>query len=358
MSLDADFAGPAHREPGKAKAWAAGRVAPKQGGFQVFADLDEATYEALKESIRRRGVLVPIAVDQHGRILDGHNRVRAAAEVGVDCPQVTVHVVNHQDGRDVALLLNTVRRHLDVEQRRQVVADLRTAGHSLRAIAGAVGVSKSQVAKDVEAEELSTGGQLAPERSTGLDGKTRPSTRPAPHESPAPPPPPPPPVVAAEPDPVGPEGLAEDEDRCCTCGEVKPDVTGGWCSACWEETGRRDAMKAFQADDAEPAPAPLPPAAPPRPALTAEEVKAAEDLQQWRLDTAAMCRGLAEIGVGLEVEGHAERLAAHWDADEANRTLNRVMRWVATPDGMRRVAGMIVDFADLWESTTSQEATG
>lgn len=36
------------------------------------------------------------------------------------------------------------------EQRREIVAELRGQGHSLRAIAGAVGASKSQVANDLK----------------------------------------------------------------------------------------------------------------------------------------------------------------------------------------------------------------
>lgn len=151
----------------------------KTGGFQMLDDLDAAAYSALKESIAIRGVLVPVMVDQHARILDGHHRAKAAAELGVECPTHVVEVVNAADARDVALLVNAVRRHLDVAQRRQIVADLRSSGHSLRAIAAATGVTKSQIAKDVE--QLSTGGQLTePDRIIGQDGKSRPATRPAP----------------------------------------------------------------------------------------------------------------------------------------------------------------------------------
>lgn len=54
--------------------------------------------------------------------------------------------------------------------RRDVVADLRQDGHSLRAIAGAVGVSKSQVAKDLSNCPLVD--SSVPDRITGLDGKS------------------------------------------------------------------------------------------------------------------------------------------------------------------------------------------
>lgn len=68
-------------------------------------------------------------------------------------------VVAALDPRGIAGTLNLDRRHLTAEQRREVVGSLREEGHSLRAIAGALGVSKSQVEKDVK--KVSTGGHLS-----------------------------------------------------------------------------------------------------------------------------------------------------------------------------------------------------
>jgi len=64
---------------------------------------------------------------------------------------------------------------LPADDRRAVVADLRGAGMSTRAIASAVGVSKSTVAEDVR---LSDSGQ-SPDTVTSLDGRQRPATQPA-----------------------------------------------------------------------------------------------------------------------------------------------------------------------------------
>lgn len=220
----------------------------EHGGFQVFSDLDEATYSALKESIAVRGVLVPIAVDQDRKIIDGHNRARAARELGVECPEVVVEIEDHQDGVDVARLLNTVRRHLDAEQRRSVVAELRAAGHSLRAIAGVVGVDPKTVRNDLD---KSGGEGSPPERTTGADGKTYPATKPKPtysrcvacggskradarmtcegcraKERAA--------AAAAAAD-------APDGEICKGgCGRVDPDgMAGGWCPDCWEKQGTK-----------------------------------------------------------------------------------------------------------------------
>lgn len=141
--------------------------------FQLFPVLDSATESALRESISRFGVLVPVAKDQHGRVLDGHQRSRIATELGVDF-RVDIHVcVDDDEAREIAHTLNADRRQMSVEQRRQVVAALRERGHSLRAIAGAVGVSQQQVSND-----LATVNDLTvPDRIVGKDGKSRPARR-------------------------------------------------------------------------------------------------------------------------------------------------------------------------------------
>src|SRR5690606_29372955 len=79
--------------------------------------------------------------------------------------------------------LNTDRRHLDPEKRRQIVADLRAQGHSLRAIGGALGVDKRTVQRDLE----SIGADAPiPDRVRTLHGRTYPATRPAPQPEPEP----------------------------------------------------------------------------------------------------------------------------------------------------------------------------
>lgn len=153
--------------------------------FQLFDALDPATEAALRASIKRWGVIVPVVVDQHGQVIDGHHRKRIADELGVPCPEQIREVENDEEARQLAVTLNTDRRHLAPEHRRPIVADLRAQGHSLRAIAGALGISKSQVANDLEA--LSTSGQSPqPERVRTSDGRTYPATRPAPKPEPEP----------------------------------------------------------------------------------------------------------------------------------------------------------------------------
>lgn len=118
--------------------------------IQPFKQLDADTEEALRASIKRFGVVVPIVLDGKGRIIDGHHRARIARELNVPCPQVKRAVTNDDDANALAYSLNADRRQMTVEQRREIVTDLHAQGYSLRAIAGVVGVSHVQVRTDVE----------------------------------------------------------------------------------------------------------------------------------------------------------------------------------------------------------------
>ena len=144
------------------------------GPFQLFPDLPPAVESALRSSIEKHGVLVPVFIDQNGRIIDGHHRARIAGEIGVEFETITVTVGSNGHARELAETLNMDRRHLDVETRRQVVADLRSEGHSTRAIAKAVGTSHETVRQDIRS---SGGKDLTPETVVGTDGKRYPATR-------------------------------------------------------------------------------------------------------------------------------------------------------------------------------------
>jgi ParB-like chromosome segregation protein Spo0J/SAM-dependent methyltransferase len=153
--------------------------------IQPFPPLDDATEAALRASIERWGVLVPVIVDQDGRLLDGHHRRRIADELGIEYPRRTVGVADNDEALEVAETLNLDRRHvIDVAQRREIVAELRRQGHSLRAIGGAVGVDDKTVRNDL----ARTGAEgSAPDEIRGRDGKTYPSApKPQPESLPYP----------------------------------------------------------------------------------------------------------------------------------------------------------------------------
>lgn len=118
--------------------------------IQPFAQLDDDTEAALRASIKRFGVVVPIVVDQNGRIIDGHHRSRIARELNLPCPQNSRKVRDDDDANALAYTLNSDRRQMTTEQRRNVVAELHAQGFSLRSIAEVVKVSHVTVRDDIE----------------------------------------------------------------------------------------------------------------------------------------------------------------------------------------------------------------
>ena len=74
--------------------------------LQLFDALPAHIEDALRASIRRFGVLSPVTRDQHGRILDGHHRVRIAAEEGIGiADDVIIHVKDDDEAREIARTL-------------------------------------------------------------------------------------------------------------------------------------------------------------------------------------------------------------------------------------------------------------
>jgi hypothetical protein len=141
--------------------------------YQLFPTLEPATEAALRASIKRWGVIVPVVKDQHGNILDGYHRARIAEALGITYPSIQYTVADDIHGFEIAHTLNVDRRHLDADQRAEMARMLRSEGHSLRAIAGALGVTAGTVVNDLATVQDYT----VPDRIVGLDGKSRPSTR-------------------------------------------------------------------------------------------------------------------------------------------------------------------------------------
>lgn len=78
--------------------------------------LPEAQYEALKADIAERGVMVPVEVDADtGEVLDGANRQRICAELGVDAPVVMRSFESDAERVAHALKMNLLRRQLSDE---------------------------------------------------------------------------------------------------------------------------------------------------------------------------------------------------------------------------------------------------
>jgi ParB-like chromosome segregation protein Spo0J len=139
--------------------------------FQVLPDLDPPTEAALRASIERFGVLVPVLVDQHGRIIDGHHRARLASELGVMFEPMVIDVDDDDHARQLAAELNLTRRHMTGDELAAQVEHLRSLGHSWRAIGGALGVSHEHARSLADPPVNALTGD---DRVTGRDGKSYP----------------------------------------------------------------------------------------------------------------------------------------------------------------------------------------
>lgn len=79
--------------------------------------MPEKEYEALDESIRENGLLVPIVVTQDHVIVDGHHRWRACKELGIEPRYVTKYFETRDDAKCYIITANLHRRHLNSFQR-------------------------------------------------------------------------------------------------------------------------------------------------------------------------------------------------------------------------------------------------
>lgn len=127
----------------------------------VLPTLPEKEYEALKESIRERGVLVPIMVAAEARvvdgrehvrafIVDGHERYRACRELKIPpAPLRVLDPMTTAERRELAIRLNAERRHLSKPDRDRLLEQyIKAAPHKgTREIADACKVSQSKAAR-------------------------------------------------------------------------------------------------------------------------------------------------------------------------------------------------------------------
>ncbi|QPF81639.1 ParB N-terminal domain-containing protein [Bradyrhizobium genosp. L] len=91
--------------------------------YQVMPALAPDEFEALKADIKARGVQVPVEYDEMGNILDGHHRVQACFDLGIThWPRLVRHGLSEEEKRRHARRLNLDRRHLNAEQKRELIA--------------------------------------------------------------------------------------------------------------------------------------------------------------------------------------------------------------------------------------------
>ncbi len=154
--------------------------------YQLLPAFMAEEYAALKADIAANGVRVPVVIDaETGKVLDGHHRIRAWEEARAeghkvpDFPRHVVRLASDEARVELVLATNLLRRHLTRDQRRQLVADLRDQGWSLRRIGKALGTPKSTVAADlVGVQNRTPTANEQPSTVVGKDRKSYPATRP------------------------------------------------------------------------------------------------------------------------------------------------------------------------------------
>ena len=144
--------------------------------YQVMPAMPPAQFEALKVDIMERGVLVPIDVDEHGYILDGHHRYRACVELGITDFATIVRPGLTEEGRRIfARKNNMLRRHLNRKQVREIIAEQLkdTPTWANNRIAQVLGTDSKTV--KVIRERLERTSEIPKlDKLIGADGKTRP----------------------------------------------------------------------------------------------------------------------------------------------------------------------------------------
>lgn len=147
--------------------------------FQVMPELSPDEYQELKADIAKNGVVVPVLVDEDGNIIDGHNRVQIANELRIPYPEEVRDDLDDSGKRGLAFALNLNRRHLNRDQKRELIAKSLKADPQLsnREHARRTGASHPTV-NDVR-QEMEEDGRLEKFTSrTSGDGRERPSTQP------------------------------------------------------------------------------------------------------------------------------------------------------------------------------------
>lgn len=101
-----------------------------------FAALPQESYEGLRESIRRRGVISPIVVRrmEDGRywVIDGRNRIRACLELGLSEIPARVLDVTQEEAELLTYHAEIYRRHLKEGELDAFLAQLRRLESDLR----------------------------------------------------------------------------------------------------------------------------------------------------------------------------------------------------------------------------------
>jgi len=90
--------------------------------YQPLPDLSPEEFDILKSDIAEHGIQIPVIQDEHGQTLDGHQRERAARELGrKNYPVKVMAGLTEEQKWQYALSVNVKRRHLSTAQKRALI---------------------------------------------------------------------------------------------------------------------------------------------------------------------------------------------------------------------------------------------
>ncbi len=123
------------------------------GRFQPRRNFDEASLQALADSVRAQGILQPILVRRsldnpnNFEILAGERRWRAAQAAQLHEVPVIVRELGDREASEIALVENIQRQDLNaIEEARGYKRLIDEFGHTQEALAAALGKSRSHIA--------------------------------------------------------------------------------------------------------------------------------------------------------------------------------------------------------------------
>ena len=118
--------------------------------YQLFPSLQINEYNRLKDDISENGVLVPVELDEHGNILDGHHRIKIWNELkseGIklkDYPRLIRGGMTEDEKINHVRRLNLLRRHLSNEDRKPHLLKLLET-NTIEDVAKETGIPKSTI---------------------------------------------------------------------------------------------------------------------------------------------------------------------------------------------------------------------
>jgi ParB-like chromosome segregation protein Spo0J len=124
--------------------------------YQFLPSLNLDEYEALRESIRKYGVIQPVIVDESGVVIDGYHRAKVCKELGIDYPTRVIEGLSEEEKENLSVSLNIKRRHLTKDQKKELALALREQGWTQERIAEVMEVGQQTISNWLKSTKIGT----------------------------------------------------------------------------------------------------------------------------------------------------------------------------------------------------------